>query len=276
MMFDVLIVDDEPLAREAIRLRLLEHHKFKVCGEADNGNDAIVLLDNLKPDVVFLDIEMPEMGGLEAAKVICNDPHIRIVFVTAFSHHALEAFRVNAVDYLLKPINDELFSQVMIKLEQSLGSALHSQHNQNIQSTLQAIGNSAVELVENTQILKYEKPFLQRLALTNRDQSVMLNVKDIESIVSVKDNLCIRVKNDVHVYRKTMKDMQALLNPEQFVRCHRSHIVNCKFIASVQSIEGQLCLVCTNGEQHPISRRHKGEVKAFLNKFGKDKVPTQL
>ena len=115
---NVLVVDDESLAREAITIRLQEFPEFNVCGEADNGSDAIVLAHASLPDVIFLDIEMPDVNGLIAAKAITQNTDALIVFVTAYDHYALQAFRVNAIDYLLKPIDDALFKDTLNKLKQ--------------------------------------------------------------------------------------------------------------------------------------------------------------
>ena len=256
MNYRVLIVDDEKLAREAIAIRLQAFHEFEICDEADNGKDGVLLAESLKPDIVFLDIEMPEFNGIEAAKLISENNTCLIVFVSAYHHYALEAFRVNAIDYLLKPINDTHFSEMIEKLSLRLKEKNSIADNRQLKTVLQRFDSD-----EQNPSPKY----LQRLALKDGDETLFINVEEIESIVSVKDYLCIKTNGKTFVHRCTMKQMEQMLNPDVFIRCHRSHIVNNRFIRKQTTKDGATQLVTESKDEHPVSRRYRARISEFLS-----------
>lgn len=238
----VLIVDDVALAREAISRRLEAFPDITIIGEADNSRDALVLIDHLRPDTVFLDIEMPGGSGLDLARHLSRYTNLNLIFITAFPNYAHQAFRVDAVDYLLKPIEDEPFIEMMRKLEK-----------------------------RGIPRLEFESPesssgYLTRLAVKDGNTTHMVPVEHIESIVSAGDYLCIRVleKDEARVLvkRGTLKNIQALLDPNLFQRCHRSHLVNLQRVA--QFVRNPDKLVCRTGEEHPISRRYLTKVSAHF------------
>jgi two-component system LytT family response regulator len=254
----VLVVDDESLAREAITLRLQNYSRFELCGEADNGNDAIILVRETQPDVIFLDIEMPEISGIEAAQVIVENSDALIVFISAYRHFAIQAFRVSAVDYILKPIDDGLFEAMLSKLEQRVEEKA-SLLNENVIKALTEL------LPGHSHSLECQpKQYLLRIAVKSYSETVMVNVSEIESIVSAKDYLCIKTADDNHIHRCTMKQMESLLDPKNFLRTHRSHIVNIAQITKVDLSETNKVVYTTSGEKHPISRRYIDKVKACI------------
>jgi len=262
MSYKVLIVDDEALAREAISLRLEPYDNFIICGESDNGLDAIVLAEALQPDIIFLDIEMPELDGISAARRIAKNHDILIVFVTAYAHFALSAFRVNAIDYLLKPVDDEHFSDLIEKLLRSLKYKNAAIQNQQLLKTIEQFRESHTE--KNTE--NPDPEFLQKIAVVDQGETRMLCIEQIESIVSVKDYLCITVENETFVHRSTVKGIQALLNPEKFFRCHRSHIVNRDHVDKLTRENAQYFIVLSSSERHPVSRRFLKNVKTELKR----------
>jgi two-component system LytT family response regulator len=255
--YRVLVVDDEGLAREAITLRLQSFPNFELCGEADNGNDAIVLSKLLKPDVIFMDIEMPEIGGIKAAQAIVANGEVLIVFVSAYSHYALEAFRVNAIDYLLKPINDPHFEQMLARLESRLLDK-QLKLDQRVIKVLNELQDPKMQL--NTDYLK-------RIAVKVSDTTLMINLDDVESIVSAKDYLCIKVKGIVYIHRCTMKQIDSFLDPSKFLRTHRSHIVNLNCITRLEQGTNNKFIMTFSGDKHPVSRRYFNDVKIFIGQL---------
>jgi len=256
MNYRVLIVDDESLAREAISLRLKNFKNFTLCAESDNGNDAVLLTESLHPDVVFLDIEMPGMTGIEAAKLILKKRAPLIIFISAYRHYAIDAFRVNAVDYLLKPIKDSHFQEMIDKVSRILKHGNKTEEKEKLNSAL-----NHFEL--DSQLVKPE--YLKRLVIGTADSKTIIDIHRIESFITVKDYLCIEVEGEVFVHRCTMKQMQALVDPSLFIRCHRSHMVNKQYIHQYISNDTQTCIVTKANERHPVSRRYKAAVSQFLN-----------
>jgi len=248
-MIQVLIVDDEPLARENIILRLANARSFNVCGQADNGHDAFLLAAALCPDVVFLDIEMPGLDGIKAAERIKAASDATVVFITAFNQHAVEAFRVNALDYLVKPINDEQFLQMLdrvkktIKVKRTFDNIVH--HN------------------------SHEKTYLKRLGVKDSRTISMVDVAAIESIESAGDYLCLQVGKNSHIQRQTLTSLIKLLNPEMFLQIHRSNVINLLFLDSLQEDDQGLLALLKNGRSIRVSRRFQKQVKAQVAAIGK-------
>lgn len=255
MNYNVLIVDDESHAREAISIRLKSHKMFTVCAEADNGNDAVLLTESLCPDVVFLDIEMPGMTGIETAKMIIGKSAPLIIFISAHQHYAIDAFRVNAIDYLLKPIKDSHFQEMMDR-------ACHMLKHGNKTEKSDKLNNVLNSFEVNDPIAKQD--YLSRLSIKSADSTTIIDIHRIESFITVKDYLCIKVAGDVFIHRCTMKQMQALVDPSLFIRCHRSHMVNRHYIHQYISNDSQPCIITKANERHPVSRRYKSVVNKFL------------
>ena len=259
MNYKVLIVDDELLAREAISLRLKNHEIFTVCAEADNGNDAVLLTEFLRPDVVFLDIEMPGMTGIDTAKIIMEKYAPLIIFVSAYQNYAIDAFRVNAVDYLLKPIKDSHFQEMIEKISHALKLGNKTAESDKLASAL-----NHFEL--DSQLAK--PTYLKRLLIGTNDSKTIIDIHRIESFITVKDYLCIKVQGEIFIHRCTMKQIQALVDPSLFIRCHRSYMVNRQYIHQYISDESQPWIVTKANDRHPVSRRYKSTVNQFLNSNG--------
>lgn len=258
MAIKVLIVDDEPLARDAIELRLEGRAPFEVCAVADNGEDAVALARLHKPDVIFLDIEMPEMTGLEAAQLLCAEGAQNIVFITAYDEFAVEAFRVNAVDYLLKPIKDEQFTATLMRLANRINAKQTINQNKRLIAALEDL--APTDLAHISDAPNGTTVGNRRIAVKDGLSTKLLDVADIESIVSGKDYICIKVGEEVLVHRCTMKKFTEML-PDSFIRCHRSHTVNLEHVTAMDHGESQMELICKSGDRHPVSRRYRTRVK---------------
>jgi len=258
MTFKVLIVDDEHWCRDAIRLRIANTSIFDVVGEADNGEDALLLMHSLKPDIVFLDIEMPVLSGLQVAIESQSWFKGALIFVTAFSHYAVSAFEVNAFNYLVKPIDDDKFYSLLDKVkelsqfEHSTGLSL---------SQLKHLG-----LADSSETSDNKAKYLHRLSLKDGSTICIVDVSTIQYIESAGDYLGVTTEKGTHIQRMTMKQLQLLLDPMQFIRCHRSHIVNHNFIKSFTTHSEQAVIITLDGKEHQVSRRYLSAVKHFLSK----------
>jgi len=246
-MINTLIVDDEPLARENILLRLTSDETFDICGQADNGHDALLLASALAPDVIFLDIQMPGMDGLEAAEEIRKSSNAVIIFVTAYNEHALEAFRVNALDYLVKPIDDDQFQETLGRIKKRV-----------------ALKRAVDHIVDPKPT---QKAFLRRLGIKDGKTISMVDVSAIECIESAGDYLCVQVGDISHIQRQTLKSLLDLLNPEMFLRIHRSHAINLNFLTSLYENENGLQAELKNGRHLSVSRRFQKQVKDHITKM---------
>lgn len=243
----VLIADDEVLAREAIALRLNGHKEFSIIAEADNGLDAYLLINSLQPDVVFMDINMPKLDGMEALERIQRSIEPSLIFVTAHEQHALRAFRLDALDYLTKPIKDDLFESVLNKVKKRV----HEQQ-------------AGKQLEKTTQMGKTGH-YLKRLSVKDDDETILIDTETIRSITSVKDYLCIKTHNANYIQRQTMRQMSSLLDPAMFIRCHRSHIVNKSYVSKWVQNESENYIVCEE-DMIPVSRRFRPHVKNQLQR----------
>lgn len=237
-MIRALIVDDEPLARENLVLRIAEQNDFEVCGQADNGHDAVLLASNLSPDVIFLDINMPSVNGLEAASDLMSQQDAVIVFVTAYSEHAIDAFRVNALDYIVKPIDDNIFI-----------------------NTIERIRNRVQQKNSLKKLSIPKNTYLKRLGIKDGSSIHMLDVNDIEIIEAAGDYLCITAKDKNYVHKQTLKSLLKLLDPLNFIRIHRSSALNLMYLESIEANDGKLTANLKSKKKMQISRRYSKVVR---------------
>ena len=243
-MIKALVVDDEILARENIILRLHNDNDVEVCGQADNGHDTLLLASKLQPDVIFLDIQMPGMDGLSAAEKLKERSNAVVVFVTAYDEHALEAFRVNAIDYLVKPVDDKQFADTLTRVKVRV-----------------AMKRAALYAAPKQE----EETYLKRLGIKDGKTISMLDVASIEHIESAGDYLCIFAGGETHIQRQTLKSLLDLLDPNKFIRIHRSHAINVKFLSSLDEDENGLNALMKSGHKLSISRRFQKPVRQHLS-----------
>lgn len=240
-MIKALIVDDEVLARENIILRLHNDSDFEVCGQADNGHDTLLLASKLQPDVIFLDIQMPGMDGMAAADELKVRSNAVVVFVTAYDEHALDAFRVNALDYLVKPVNDTQFGETLKRIKKRI-------------TIKRAIAQAPITH-------ETENSYLKRLGIKDGKTISMVDVTSIEFIESAGDYLCIYAGGQTHIQRQTLKAQLDLLDPTRFLRIHRSHAINLKYLKSLEEDENGLQAVLQSGKTLGVSRRFQKQVR---------------
>jgi two-component system LytT family response regulator len=237
----VLIVDDEPLARSRLRKFLVQEPNIEILGECGNGPEAISFIRNNAPDVVFLDVQMPEVSGFDVLKALPPEKLPVIVFVTAFDHHAIEAFEVHALDYLLKPFT-------RARLRDAVEHAL--QH-------LEHLGASAGnrQLMDWVKAPKAEPVYLSRFAVKTSNQIVLVNVEDVDYIESASNYLVLHTRTENHIVRETLARLETRLSPRLFLRISRSVIVNLSRVKRLQSHPGGECVaVLQNDRELPITR----------------------
>jgi two-component system LytT family response regulator len=243
-MLTAIVVDDEPLAIEGLKLRLEQIPQISVIGQASNGDDAIKMCQELCPDVIFLDLKMPGLNGIEVVQAMQSDVLPIVVFVSAYGEYALDAFELNAIDYVLKPANLGRLKKTVERILERQDSAT-TDKGKLLKALEQSSGVSISELEE---WLDSNKPlptaFAQELVIKVGDhQRIFLPVNDIRWIDAAGDYMCIHTPEETHVVRITMKKLEEKLDPQVFVRIHKSTLVNIHYIKSVKSHRNSECIV---------------------------------
>jgi two-component system LytT family response regulator len=260
-----LIVDDESLARRGLRLRLESHPRLELVGECSNGEEALAAVARLQPQLVFLDIQMPGMDGFEVVARMQGDAMPLVVFVTAFDQYAVDAFEINAIDYVLKPIDDERLAaaidRVILRFEQQ---QLEDQKRNLMQACIQLSGADAATVEE---IARGEAgAYPDKLSIRDGDEVRLVPVEDIDWVDAAGDYMCVHALGVTHIMRITMKQLEQLLNPLRFLRVHRSTIVNASRVASAQSLtNGEFLLTLSEGTQLKVSRSYRDRVRELTS-----------
>ncbi|QOL24880.1 response regulator transcription factor [Thalassotalea sp. LPB0316] len=262
-----IIVDDEPLARKGLRVRLSKRSDINIVAECSNGREAINAVRELAPDLLFLDIQMPGMTGFDVLEALVNEqiPLPNIVFVTAFDQYALKAFEVHALDYLLKPADEQRIDQAIEKVKQSIQSNIDKQHKDQLLNFVSDVtGNDYQQLIEGLEKdeISTLSSYSDILPIKDAGEVSRVAVKTIMWIDAAGDYMCVHTTDTTHILRKTMKELEESLDPRQFIRCHRSIIVNKHFIAKFCSqVNGEYYLVMKNDKELKVSRSYKDKVK---------------
>lgn len=254
MTHRVLIADDEPLARERLRMLLAERPELEIVGEAEDGAAAVEAILRERPELIFLDIRMPELDGIEVARALAAEaeegaPPPVIVFVTAYDEYALRAFEVNARDYLTKPVDRE-------RLGEALDRAL-------AQRSSPALDPSLVAFLES---LRRERAFPVRFLVRDaRGGLYFVRADDVEWVEAEENYVRLHAAGRSHLVRDTMTAFRAKLDPARFVRVHRSAIVNVDRIARVEPYaRGEYTLTLADGTKITSSRAHSDDLRRLL------------
>ncbi|MFP2925450.1 LytR/AlgR family response regulator transcription factor [Pyxidicoccus sp. 3LG] len=263
-----LVVDDEPLAREGLRLLLSADPEVRVVGEAGNGPEAVRLIREQRPDLVLLDVQMPEFNGFEVLARLGPGEVPAVIFVTAYDRYALRAFDIHALDYLLKPFRDDRFHDAVGRAKAQLRLARMSDLSQRLLSVISTYGERdgapvsppAVPSVPPvaTPATAPAEPWVTRLAIRDTGRVVFLDVDEIEYIEAADYYVQIHAGGKAYLHRETMQSLEARLDPERFMRIHRSAIVNSRRIRELRS-EGRrdLIVVLTGGAELRVARSHR-------------------
>ena len=253
-----LIVDDEPLARRNLRLLLEKDSQIEILDECRNGREAVKAINTLSPDLLFLDIQMPEMDGFDVL-ARTGPEHIQaIIFVTAFDQYALKAFDVHALDYLLKPFDDERFAHALKRAK----SQIEAREIDRVSNRLLAL---LEERESERQGSKHQKSYLTRLMVKVSSRVVLLKVEDVDFIEAEGNYAKLHVGRKAHLLREKMHDLEAQLDPAKFVRIHRSIIVNLERIKEMHPhFNGDYIVVLEDGTQLRLSRTRREILEARL------------
>ncbi|MGB7209725.1 MAG: response regulator [Pyrinomonadaceae bacterium] len=251
MKIKTLIVDDEPLARERVKRFLRDESDIKIIGEFGNGAEAIEAINEHKPDLVFLDIQMPEKNGFEVVKALDPKSMPSIIFVTAYDQYALQAFDVHALDYLLKPFNRE-------RLHRAVSHAREHIEHKNL-------GNIDERLASLIADIRGEKKYLERLVVKSVGRVFFLKTDEIDWIEAAGNYVKLHTGKESHMIRETMNGIEAKLNPDKFLRIHRSTVVHIDRIKELHPMfSGDYAVILRNGTELALSRNYR---ERFLELF---------
>ena len=262
-----LIVDDESLARRGLKHRLDDAADIEVVGEARNGREALKMIAEQQPDLVFLDIQMPGVNGFEVVQQLDVETMPIILFLTAYDEYAVKAFEVNALDYILKPIDEERLRQVLDKVRKNLSQKRALKQKRlllELVSTISGEQVSSLEDLESKEVkdLVHKEP--PRLAIRDGGKTTWVNQEDIEWIDAAGDYMCIRAKGVTYIMRMTMKNLEKELDPGILQRIHRSTIINIHQVKEMEShINGEYFLTLESGHKAKLSRTYKDKLKLF-------------
>lgn len=264
----VVIVDDEPLARENLEGLLTSDSEIEIVGQCANGVEAIRTIKKIKPDILFLDVEMPEMNGFEVLSKIPTEYMPIVVFVTAYNKYALKAFEVNALDYLLKPFDNERFSSMIERVKLQFRQHLMLEYGEKIQKLMS--GEFAFLTRRDSKQQHEKSSFLKRIAVKTSGRIYFVDVNQIQWIEAARSYVELHTQTKTHLVRETMNNLEANLDPEQFLRIHRSTLINISFIKELQPFfRGDYLVILKNGKELKLTRGNRDKLDFLLNRIPK-------
>jgi two-component system LytT family response regulator len=250
----VLIVDDEPLAREVLREMLQTDPDVDIVGECANGREAVEAIKELSPDLLFLDIQMPEMGGFEVLNALSEGQTPHLVFVTAYDQYAVRAFEVHALDYILKPFDRERFEA--------------SWHRAKAQLQRERNGGVEQKILSLLEDLKAGTKYLERLVIKSSGRIYFLETNEIDWIQAEGNYVSVHTGKKSHLLRETISSLENQLDPKKFLRIHRSAIVRIDRIKELQPwFHGEYHIILHDGTQLTLSRNYRDRLQEALGKL---------
>ena len=265
MTIRTILVDDEKLAIQGLQLRLQAFPDVEVIDTCSNGREAIRKIKTEKPDLVFCDIQMPGFDGFSVVKGVMEiDPPL-FVFVTAYSEHAIKAFEANAVDYLMKPVEEDRLADALERARTRLAEKRGLEEAEKLKNVLAEVAPEAMpDMPEEAEPAsgRYEK----LINIKDRGQIFRVDVDSIERIEAAGDYMCIYTADNSLILRETMKDLERRLDPRVFQRVHRSKIVNLDQVRQVRPhTNGECFLVLESGAEVKVSRSYRDVVARFVH-----------
>ena len=251
-----IIVDDEPPARRNLRALLKAVPDIELVKECGNGRDAVEYIRALEPDLIFLDVQMPEMNGFEVLEQLTDQPLPVVIFVTAYDKYALKAFEVSALDYLLKPFDDARFHK-------ALAQALRQIEQQDASE----LGRKLLTLMATREVRPGAQPprYLSRLMVKTAGRVIFIRAEEIDWVEAYDNYVRLHVGDKAHLLRQTMNELEAALDPKQFARIHRSTIVNLDRVKELRThFNGEHLVILHDGTQLKLSRSRREWLEQWL------------
>jgi two-component system LytT family response regulator len=264
-----IIVDDEELARRGIELRLAEHADFKVVAQCLNGREALEVIAREQPQLMFLDIQMPGMSGFDVIASIPQESLPIIVFVTAFDQYALNAFEAQALDYLLKPMNEARFNRTLERVRTLIEQRNAFAQREQVMGLLASTrGTSALDEISlQRDALSRAQQYAEILPIREDTETIRLNVSSIDWVDAAGDYMCVHASGRTYVLRETMKSLESVLDPKIFQRVHRSTIVNISRVRRLRPhTNGEYFLTLEDGQEIKLSRSYRDRVDQLLRR----------
>jgi two-component system LytT family response regulator len=248
-----IVVDDEPLARDRLRMLLASEDWLQIVYECSDGASAVAAIQKLRPDLVFLDVEMPGVTGFDVIEAIGADRMPFVVFVTAYDKYAIKAFDVHAVDYLLKPFDRDRFGQALARARQQLEQ--------------RSGGELERRLLALVKDLKPTQQRLERFVIKSGGRVFFVRSEEIDWIEAAGNYVKLHVGNEAHLFRETMNALEARLNPDTFYRIHRSHIVNIERVRELQPwFNGEYVVFLKDGTRLTLSRGYREKLQERIGR----------
>ena len=256
MKIRVLIVDDEPLARERLRKLLDKEPEVELLGECSDGAAAVEAIRKQSPDVVFLDVQMPELDGFGVLAQIGGEQMPAVIFSTAHDRFALKAFEVHAVDYLLKPFDKDRFQTALRRAIDQVRRRQTGDLNQRLTALLADVRPDA------------KAKHLERIAVKSSGRVIFVKVDDIDWIEAADNYVSLHLGAEEHLHRETMATLEAQLPPEKFMRISRSSIVNMDRIKELQPLfHGEYAVILRNGAKLTLSRSYRDKLDSLMGRM---------
>jgi two-component system LytT family response regulator len=263
-----IVVDDEELARRGVELRLRAHPDVTLVAHCSSGREALDAIAQEQPDLVFMDVQMPGLNGFQVVKRLPQDSLPLVIFVTAYDRYALDAFETQALDYLLKPVDETRLAQALDRVRQKLRQqSLIARHEQMLKLLAHVDGTTHLDrrdLVAQLRTLS-EPRYANVLPIRTESETIRLPVDHIDWIDAAGDYMCVHAQGQTYVLRETMKALESVLNPSSFQRVHRSTIVNVQRVRRLRPhMNGEYFLTLESGQELKLSRSYRESLEKLL------------
>ena len=266
MTIRTIIFDDEKLAIQGLQLRLEPHADVEIVDTCNNGREALRSIKTHKPDLVFLDIQMPGFDGFSVVSGLMEVEPPLFVFVTAYSDHAIRAFEAQATDYLMKPVDEDRLAATLDRVRQRLAEKRGVEDAERLKEALAEHAPQAHDELVDSNDGPAANRFERLINIKDQGQIFRVDVDTIERIDAAGDYMCIYTNGETLVLRQTMKDLEKRLDPRRFQRVHRSSIVNLDLVRQVKPhTNGECFLVLESGAQIKVSRSYRDVVARFVH-----------
>ncbi len=253
MRVRILVVDDEPLAREKVRDIVRHDSELEIVGECVNGSEAVAAVQEFQPDLLLLDVQMPEIGGFAVLEALKSEKLPFVIFVTAYDQYAVRAFEVHALDYLLKPFDRERFESAMQRAKDHIRKEQNGHLDQRILALLEQ--------------LKAETKYIERLVIKSGGRVFFLETDEIDWIEAEGNYVSVHTAKKAYVIRETISSLESQLDSKKFIRIHRSAIVNIDRIRELQPwTHGEYHIILHNGTELTLSRNYRDNLQGVLGK----------